>query len=54
MNIETLKFENETLAIIMRSEFHEEGIKFITPDTSIIQMGYMSHEKGKKNSSSYS
>lgn len=48
MNIEKLEHKNEVLAIIVRSEFHEDGIKFITPDNSIIQMGYMSHEKGKK------
>jgi|TARA_B110000263_G_C15056485_1_gene395398 hypothetical protein len=48
MQIEKIQSDQEELAIIVRSQFHQEGIEFITPDDSIIQMGYMSYEKGKE------
>ena len=48
MLIEKIQSGREDLAIIVRSQFHKDGIDFITPDDSIIQMGYMSYEKGKE------
>ena len=48
MLIEKIQSGQEDLAIIVRSRFHKDGVDFITPDDSIIQMGYMSYEKGKE------
>ena len=48
MLIEKIQSGQEDLAIIVRSQFHKDGVDFITPDDSIIQMGYMSYEKGKE------
>ena len=46
--LEQVKFNDELLAIIMRANYHSEGINFITPEKTIIQLGYMSHLEGKK------
>ena len=46
--LEQVKFNDELLAIIMRANYHSEGINFITPQETIIQLGYMSHPEGKK------
>ena len=44
--IEYIKNENEIYAIILRSSFEEEGIKFLTPDDFSQQLGYMNRPKG--------
>lgn len=44
-NIEKIYNGEELLSIIIRDNFHAEGITFITPDDYPHQMGYMNREK---------
>ena len=44
--IEYIQQENEIYAIILRSSYQEEGIKFLTPDNFSQQLGYMKRPKG--------
>jgi mannose-6-phosphate isomerase-like protein (cupin superfamily) len=44
---EEIKINNEILAIIVRSNFSQNGIKFFTPDDFSQQLAYMSHPAGK-------
>lgn len=46
INLEEIKFENKLLAIILRSDFNEKGIKFFTPNDFSQQLGYMQRDKG--------
>jgi len=46
--IESIKFGNSTLSIIVRKDFHKAGIHFFTPNDYSQQLGYMSHPKGKE------
>lgn len=46
--IERIFHGNTELALIIRSEYHAEGIKFVTPDDYSQQIAYMHHQKGKK------
>ena len=46
--IEVISNNDEIYAIIIRSNFHQEGIKFFTPDDFSQQLGYMSHKAGHK------
>ena len=46
--IESIKFGNSTLSIIVRKNFHQSGIHFFTPNDYSQQLGYMSHPKGKE------
>jgi hypothetical protein len=43
---EQITFNNEVLAIIVRHDFSEPGIKFFTPDTFSQQLGYMKRQQG--------
>ena len=45
--IESIKFGNSTLSIIVRKDFHHAGIHFFTPNDYSQQLGYMSHPSGK-------
>lgn len=45
--IEEIKYNNELLAIIVRSHFVKDGISFFTPDDFSQQLAYMKHPKGK-------
>ena len=45
--IESIKFGNSTLSIIVRKDFHQAGIHFFTPNDYSQQLGYMSHPSGK-------
>lgn len=45
---EQIVSENSLLAIIIRSDYHKDGIEFFTPDDFSQQLGYMSHPMGKK------
>jgi hypothetical protein len=38
--------ENTLYAIIVRKDFHREGISFLTDGTGLLEMGYMSHPAG--------
>lgn len=44
--IEYIKHLDLLLAIIIRHDFKEEGIKFFTPDDFSQQLGYMNRPKG--------
>ena len=46
--IENIKHSNDTLAIIVRKDFHEEGIHFFTSNEFSQQLAYMSHPSGKE------
>jgi len=35
-----------TFAIIVRGDFHKEGITFLTDGSDLLEMGYMSHPAG--------
>lgn len=45
-NLEIIKNKDLIWAIIIRSSFHKEGIKFFTPDNFSQQLGYMAHKAG--------
>jgi cupin fold WbuC family metalloprotein len=44
--IERIEYQGALLALIMRRDFHKEGISFITENDGLLQMGYMSHPAG--------
>lgn len=46
--IKELKHNNKLLAIIIRGQYCEPGIKFVTPDDFSQQLAFMKHPKGKK------
>ena len=39
-------FEGRVMAIIVRSDFKQDGIKFFTPGSFSQQLGYMNHPEG--------
>ena len=43
---EELYWEDLLLAIIIKSEYKDQGIKFFTPNNLSQQLGYMNREKG--------
>ncbi len=45
--IERVYIEDKTYAIIIRNDYHESGIHFMTEANYSQQMAYMHHEKGK-------
>jgi len=44
-NIEKIFYKDVLLSIIIRDNYHAEGITFITPDDYPHQLGYMNREK---------
>jgi hypothetical protein len=44
--IESININNQQVAIIIRAEYHSEGIEFFTPDDYSQQLGYMNRPKG--------
>lgn len=46
--IEELHYEGKLLAIFVRSDFHVDGIRFVTSDDSPQQLGFMSRHAGYK------
>ena len=46
--IETIIHNDKMLALILRSKYESDGIKFFTPDDFPQQLGYMRHKKGHK------
>ena len=46
--IETISHQEEIYAIIIRSDYVSDGIKFFTPDRFSQQLGYMNRPKGYK------
>lgn len=45
--VEKVVFDNKVYAIIIRSNYHEEGIHFLTEGDYSQQLAYMHHPKGK-------
>ena len=45
--IEKVTYDEKVLAIIIRSDYHEEGIHFLTEEDYSQQLAYMHHPKGK-------
>jgi hypothetical protein len=45
--IEKILYQDQLLAIIIRSEYTDTGIRFFTPDDFSQQLAYMHHGKGK-------
>ena len=46
--IEEIRHEDELLAIIIRSNFNNPGISFVTPNELTQQLAYMRHPAGKQ------
>ena len=46
-NIEIIKYKDGIVAIIIRNDFHSEGVNFFTPEDFPQQLGFMSHKAGK-------
>jgi hypothetical protein len=44
--IETIQYDNTVVAIILYKDYHNEGIRFISPNEFALQMGYMSRPAG--------
>jgi len=44
--IEEVKLDDDIYAIIIRSSYRAEGVKFFTPDNFSQQLGYMRHPRG--------
>ena len=45
--MEQIFFKEQLLAILVRSNFHDEGINFFTPPSFSQQLAYMHHPEGK-------
>jgi len=48
MMIEKIIHDNRLLAIIVSSDFHEEGVHFFTPDDFSQQLAYIQHPAGQE------
>ncbi len=46
--VEEIRKDDELLAIILRADFSEPGIHFLTPDHFSQQMAFMKHPAGKR------
>lgn len=44
--VEIIRHGDSVLAIIISRDFHREGVAFVTPPDSLLQLGYMSHPQG--------
>jgi hypothetical protein len=44
--IETILHEGRTLAVVLRRNFHSDGIQFFTPNDFSQQLGYMNRPQG--------
>ena len=45
--LQTVKKKNKLLAMILRNNYNEDGVKFLTPDEYSQQIAYMHHPEGK-------
>lgn len=45
--MEEIKYKEETLAIIIYSNFQKEGVEFFTPNEFSQQLAFMKHPEGK-------
>lgn len=46
--IEKVKWQGETLALILRGGFDNEGVNFVTDEDSPLQVGVLKHPRGFK------
>lgn len=46
--IEKIEWQGRTLALIVRASFDKEGINFVTPEDSDLQVGVLKHPQGFK------
>ncbi len=46
IGIEHIKHLDQTIGVIIRSDYHSEGIEFFTPNTFSQQLGYMNRPSG--------
>ncbi len=44
--VETIRYNDKTIAIIVRQNFDAKGISFLTEPEFPLQLGYMNHQKG--------
>jgi mannose-6-phosphate isomerase-like protein (cupin superfamily) len=44
--IENILHDNQLISVIIRTQYHAEGIKFFTPDAFSQQLAYMNRAKG--------
>jgi hypothetical protein len=44
--IEKIVWQDETLALVLRSSFDKDGVNFITDDRNPLQLGVIKHPKG--------
>lgn len=44
--IDRIEYQGEEMAIIIRNDYSEEGIHFLTPDDYSQQLAYMHHKEG--------
>jgi hypothetical protein len=45
--VENIRHEGELIAIIVKGGSEKEGISFLSPQTSSLQLGFMAHPAGK-------
>lgn len=45
--IDRIVYDNREYAIVIRADYHEEGIQFLTDDSYSQQLAYMHHPNGK-------
>jgi len=46
--IEQIKYQGELFSIIIRNEYSENGVNFVTPNDFSQQLAYIKHPKGKE------
>lgn len=46
-SIETVKYKDQTIALIFYHSIKAEGVKFLTPTDYTLQLGLIEHAKGK-------
>jgi mannose-6-phosphate isomerase-like protein (cupin superfamily) len=46
MNIENIVYKDLQLALVIRKDFHSDGIEFFTPNSYTLQLGYMNRPEG--------
>jgi mannose-6-phosphate isomerase-like protein (cupin superfamily) len=46
LKFEQITLNNQIIAIIIRNDFHKDGLEFFTPGDFSQQLGYMKHNKG--------
>ena len=44
--IERIEYDNILFALVVRSDFDEKGVNFVTPKENPLQLGVLQHEKG--------